>query len=120
MGRAIAALAATQRSIVVLSVNLHNRLRIGTAITRDYRPAAVTLAGLIDPRRIVSIDMGYDAGTAWICTGSTPADCGVRNVRASNPLAWGDVRIFDSTDVNGYQGRFGVGAVTAARPATAK
>jgi hypothetical protein len=120
MGRAIATLAATQRSIIVLSGNLHNRLRVGTAISRAYRPAAVTLAGLIDPKRIVSIDMAYDAGTAWICTGSAPADCGVRQVRASNPLAWGDVRIFDSTDVNGYQGRFGVGTVTAALPAAAK
>jgi len=119
MARAIASLAATRRSIVVLSGNLHNRLRVGTAISRDYRPAAVTLAGLIEPERIVSIDMGYDAGTAWICTGPTPTDCGVHAVRAHNPLAWGDVRTFDSTDANGYQGRFGVGAVTAARPAVA-
>jgi len=119
MARAIASLAATRRSIVVLSGNLHNRLRVGTAISRDYRPAGVTLASLIEPERIVSIDMGYDAGTAWICTSPTPTDCGVHTVRAHNPLAWGDVRTFDSTDANGYQGRFGVGAVTAARPALA-
>jgi hypothetical protein len=120
MGRAIAALAVAQRSIIVLSGNLHNRLRVGTAISRDYRPAAVTLASLVDPKRIVSLDMAYEAGTAWICTGSAPADCGVRKVGPRNPLAWGDVRLFDSTDVNGYQGRFGVGAVTAALPAAAK
>lgn len=120
MARAIAALAATHRSIVVLSGNLHNRLRVGTAISRDYRPAAFTLATLIDPDRVVSIDMGYDAGTAWICAGPTPADCGVHTVRAHNPLAWGDVRMFDSTDATGYQGRFGVGAVTAALPAVGK
>jgi len=119
MARAIAALAATQRSIVVLSGNLHNRLRVGTAISPNYRPAAVTLATLIEPGRIVSIDMGYDAGTAWICTGPAPADCGVHTVRAHNPLPLGDVRMFDSTDANGYQGRFGVGPVTAALPAAA-
>ena len=120
MARAIAALSASRRSVIVLSGNLHNRLRVGTAISPNYRPAAFTLAGLIEAKRIVSIDMGYEAGTAWICTGPTPTDCGVQKIRARNPLSWGDIRIFDSTDAAGYQGRFGVGPVTAAVPAIAK
>jgi hypothetical protein len=120
MARALAALAAQPRSLIVLSGNYHNRLRMGTAITPQYRPAGFELARLIDPARITSLDVGYDAGTAWFCGGSKPSDCGIRPVRARHPLPWGTIALFDSLDAEGYQGRFGVGSLTPASPAIAK
>jgi hypothetical protein len=119
MARALAALADQRRSLIVLSGNYHNRLRMGTAITPQYRPAGFELARLIDPARITSLDIGYDAGTAWYCTGAKPTDCFVRPVKARHPMPWGTIALFDSLDAEGYQGRFGVGSLTAARPAIA-
>lgn len=120
MSRALAALATNRRSLVVLSGNLHNRLRAGTAISAQYRPAGFSLARLIGPERIISLDIGYDAGTAWLCSGPKPTDCGLRQIRARHAMAWGTISLFDSLDAEGYQGRFGVGAITAALPAIAK
>jgi hypothetical protein len=120
MSRTLAALAGKGRVLIVLSGNLHNRLRAGTAISAQYRPAGFGLAKLIAPERIVSLDVGYDAGTAWLCASPKPADCGVHHVNARHPAAWGTVTLFDSLDAEGYGGRFGVGAITAAMPAIAK
>lgn len=120
MSRALAALAGKGRVLVVLSGNLHNRLRAGTAISAQYRPAGFGLAKLIAPDRIISLDIGYDAGTAWLCAGPKPTDCGVHHVGARHPSPWGSVILFDSLDAEGYGGRFGVGAITAAVPAIAK
>jgi hypothetical protein len=120
MARALAALAGQRRLLIVLSGNYHNRLRAGTAITPQYRPAGFELARLIDAARITSLDVGYDAGTAWFCGGSKPSDCGIRPVRARHPLPWGTIALFDSLDAEGYQGRFGVGSLTPAFPAIAK
>jgi len=120
MSRALAALAANRRVLVVLSGNLHNRLRAGTAISPRYRPAGFGLARLIDPVRIISLDIGYDAGTAWLCSSPKPTDCGVRHIGARHPMAWGSINLFDSLDAEGYQGRFGVGAISAAFPAIAR
>jgi hypothetical protein len=120
MGRALAALAANRRLLIVLSGNLHNRLRVGTAISPQYRPAGFGLSQLIDPARIISLDVGYDAGTAWLCSGPKPSDCGLRHVGARHPMPWGSIALFDSLDAEGYQGRFGVGPITAAPPAIAK
>jgi hypothetical protein len=120
MSRALATLAGKGRVLVVLSGNLHNRLRAGTAISPQYRPAGFGLAKLIAPERIVSLDVGYDAGTAWLCAGPKPADCGIHHVNARHPAPWGSVALFDSLDAEGYGGRFGVGAITAALPAITK
>ena len=120
MARALAALAANRRLLIVLSGNYHNRLRVGTAISPQYRPAGFGLSQLIDPARITSLDVGYDAGTAWLCNGSKPSDCGLRQIRARHPMPWGSIALFDSVDAEGYQGRFGVGAITAAPPVIAK
>jgi hypothetical protein len=120
MARALAALAANRRLLIVLSGNYHNRLRVGTAITPQYRPAGFGLSQLIDPARIISLDVGYDAGAAWLCSGSKPSDCGLRHVGARHPMPWGSIALFDSLDAEGYQGRFGVGPITAALPAIPK
>jgi len=120
MSRALATLAGKGRVLIVLSGNLHNRLRAGTAISAQYRPAGFGLAKLIAPERIISLDVGYDAGTAWLCAGPKPADCGVHHVNARHPAAWGSLTLFDSLDAEGYGGRFGVGALTAAMPAITK
>lgn len=120
MSRALATLAGNQRLLIVLSGNYHNRLRAGTAISSQYRPAAFGLARLIEPGRITSLDMGYDAGSAWLCSSPKPTDCGVRRIGAHHPMAFGTISLFDSLDAEGYSGRFGVGAISAAPPAITK
>jgi hypothetical protein len=120
MSRALATLAGNQRLLVVLSGNYHNRLRAGTAISSQYRPAAFGLAHLIEAERITSLEMGYDAGSAWICSSPKPTDCGARHIGAHHPMPWGTISLFDSLDAQGYSGRFGVGAITAAPPAVPK
>jgi uncharacterized iron-regulated protein len=120
MSRALAALAANRRVLIVLSGNLHNRLRSGTAISPQYKPAGFALMQLIEPARITSLDMGYEAGTAWLCSGPTPADCGLRRLGARHPMPFGRISLFDSLDAEGYQGRFGGGPIAAALPAIPK
>jgi hypothetical protein len=117
MSRALAALAAHHRTLLVLSGNLHNRLRAGTAVSPIYRPAGFELARLIDATRIVSLDMGYEAGTSWLCSGPTAAECGLRHLGGRHPMPWGAITLFDSLDAEGYNGRYGVGPITAALPA---
>ncbi|HEX9895758.1 MAG TPA: hypothetical protein VGA78_17635 [Gemmatimonadales bacterium] len=111
------AMADTTRIGVVLSGNLHNRLRAGTAISADYRPAAFEVAKRLGSARVRSLDMSYDAGTAWTCTGPRPADCAMRKVGARHPVPRWTIQLGDSLDSEGYHGRYGVGAVTAAGPA---
>jgi hypothetical protein len=101
----------------MLAGNLHVRLRSGTAISPDYEPAGFLLRQRFPNRRVVSLDMANDPGSAWLCTTADPTGCGVKPVRARNPTASWSVQLTDSLSPTGYHGRFGVGEPHASPPA---
>ena len=107
----------SSRLLVVLAGNLHVRLKSGTAISPGYEPAGYLLRQRFPTRRIVSLDMANDAGSAWLCSTGGPSSCGVKTVRARRPSAPWTVEVSDSLDGNGYHGRFAVGEVRASPPA---
>jgi hypothetical protein len=109
--------ADSSRLLLVLSGNLHNRLRSGTAISSTYEPAGFILRANWPRRRVVSLDMANDSGTVWTCTSADRSTCQVRAIRARGSVAPWSIVFADSLDANGYHGRFGVGLVHASLPA---
>ena len=114
LGRAF---ADSARLLLVLSGNLHNRLRVGTAISSTYEPAGFLLKTSVPGRRIISLDMANDSGTVWTCLSSARSSCQVRSVRGRGKVAPWSIVLADTLDANGYHGKFGVGPVRASLPA---
>jgi hypothetical protein len=114
------AFADSTRLLLVLSGNLHNRLRVGTAISSTYEPAGFLLEASAPGRRIVSLDMASDSGTVWTCQSSAQSSCQVRSMRTRGSVPPWSIVFADTLDANGYHGRFGVGAVRASLPAISK
>ena len=113
------AFADTTRLMVVLSGNLHNRLRAGTAISSTYEPAGYLLKASAPSRRVISLDMANDSGTVWTCLSSANSSCQVRSLKARGAVRPWSIVFPDTLDANGYHGRFGVGPVRASLPAMA-
>jgi hypothetical protein len=111
------ALADSTRLLLVLSGNLHNRLRAGTAISPTYEPAGFLLKASAPARRIVSLDMASDSGTVWTCLSSAGSSCQVRSMRARGAVKPWSIALTDTLDATGYHGKFGVGPLHASLPA---
>ena len=111
------AFADTTRLLLVLSGNLHNRLRVGTAISSTYEPAGFLLKANAPGRYIISLDMANDSGTVWTCLSSATSSCQVRALRARDTIRPWSIVINDTLDANGYHGKVGVGPVRASLPA---
>lgn len=109
--------AQPQRFAVVLSGNLHNRLTVGTPFDREMKPMGHLLRQRLDGRRVVSLDMAHQGGTAWICTGSQAADCGVQRISGAAERTSG-VELYETEDGTApFSGRYFTGPVTASPPA---
>jgi hypothetical protein len=97
--------------IIVYAGNLHT-MRKGVARKPDYPWMAKQLAA--GGVTFVSLNPHYEDGSAWVCHGPTPADCGP-SLRAGQPGARG-IKLEPSPDGN-YDGWFGLGPITASPPA---
>jgi len=104
--------------VVALTGNLHNRLEVGTAWDPALRPAGRRLAET-HPSRVVSVELGHAGGTAWVCTGSTAADCGVLSLPLRPRRDSGRVVLApaEAEGVDARRGELFLGAVTASPPA---
>lgn len=103
---------------VVLSGNLHNRLTVGTPFDADLEPMGHLLVKRLDGRRLVSLDMAHQGGTAWLCFGSTAEECGPKEVGGEAGRTSG-VELGPPDDEAPYSGRYFTGPVTASPPAPA-
>lgn len=101
--------------VVALTGNLHNRLAVGTGWDPEYRPMGLRLAEM-RPARVISLQLAHAGGSAWVCTGSRAADCGVITLggRSEQRAA---AAIEPAEGVDAARGELFLGRVTASHPA---
>lgn len=118
MAETLAAAIANDRSgvFIVLTGNIHSQIVIGTAANGAYRPMGYLLRSIVAPRRVLGLNVTYDSGTAWICTGASPDTCGARALRGRAVVGPDSIRL-GAAD-RAYDGRYGVGALVASPPAS--
>nr|WP_233165585.1 hypothetical protein [Archangium sp. Cb G35] len=104
------------RFFLVLTGNIHARATIGVPWNNIYRPMGVLLSGKVE---LLSLDMAYNSGSAWICAveGGAQVECGVRPARGKDNGNRFFVHRFEQRNKAGYHGFFYVGPVTASLPA---
>lgn len=93
---------------VVLTGNLHNRLRPGR-----FEPMGYHLQLAKPDADIIALNITHSGGSAWVCT--TDA-CGVLNVRGETGVSPG-IEIHPQASDSAYTGRLHVGRVKASPPA---
>lgn len=98
--------------LMALTGNVHNRLTIGDA---DYRPMGWRLRQRLPDADVLALELTYQAGSAWVCTGSDPDDCGVRQLSGTSGGEHG-ISLFEGAQSR-YSGAWPLGPVSASRPA---
>jgi hypothetical protein len=93
---------------VVLTGNLHNRLVAGR-----FEPMGYHLRGQKPGTEVISLNITYSGGTAWVCTTDS---CGVVRLRGEAGIGPG-VELGPESAENAYSGRLHVGEITASPPA---
>ncbi|WNG60896.1 ChaN family lipoprotein [Archangium gephyra] len=108
---------APGRFFLVMTGNIHARSIIGLPWDNIYRPMGVLLSGKVES--LLSLDMAYNSGSAWICAveGGAQVECGVRPARGKDNGNRFFVHRFEQRNKAGYHGFFYVGPVTASLPA---
>jgi len=94
--------------LIVLTGNLHNRL-----MADGTEPMGYQLRRLSPGSEIVSLDLAYSGGTAWVCTSD---GCGAIEVRGKGATSPG-VELYRGFADSPYTGRLHVGKITASPPA---
>ncbi|MCE9672327.1 hypothetical protein LY474_31420 [Myxococcus stipitatus] len=112
--------SSPKRFHVVLSGNIHSRARKGLPWDKGFRPMGLLLKERLG--KVVSLDMAYDSGTAWICSVDSKGvrdrlDCGVRDAKGKDNGDRFFVHTWDGMNSEGYHGVFYVGPVNASAPA---
>ncbi|MBJ6761384.1 hypothetical protein JGU66_11465 [Myxococcaceae bacterium JPH2] len=105
---------------LVVSGNVHSRREAGLPWDESYRPMGLLLKEKL--KGVVSLDMAYDSGTAWICavdrTGKKDKlACGVQETKGKDNGARPFVHVWGGANAAGYDGVFYVGRVSASQPA---
>jgi hypothetical protein len=104
-----------ERFVLVLSGNVHARAASGLPWAPGYVPMGVRLAKRLP--RVVTLDLAYASGTAWICTIGPRLDCGVRAARGPDNGVRPFIHLWPKRDEHGFDGVYYVGAVSASPPA---
>jgi hypothetical protein len=97
--------------LLVLTGNFHARLRGGAELPPGMVPMGMTMQPAIPS--LLTFDARHGAGTAWLCMGFTPADCGMHALGHGEDA--GPARI-ERTEVDVYSGLFHVGGRVTASP----
>ncbi len=113
----MAALAERRHGFVVsLTGNVHSRLERGVPWDPDFEPAGFIVRSAQPLLDLVSLDVSYARGSAWICRSAEAASCGVREFGGRGAEQGGRVVLFPAVR-DGYGGVYEVGAVSASLPA---
>lgn len=100
---------------VVLTGNIHNRLTKGMPWNDRLEPMGYRLRRMQPEARLVSLDMAYPGGTAWVCFG---ADCKAQEIEGSSSAEGRrGVELFEAPDGRPYSGRYFTGPLSASEPA---
>lgn len=104
--------AEPDRLFLVLTGNLHNRLaKSGSQEPMGYRVSRETTA-----KRVISLNMGHQGGSAWVCFGAHSSDCGKQRLAGSAARSEG-IELFEEAGQTAYSGRYYVGKINASPPA---
>ena len=104
----------TSRVVIILTGNIHSRVTTGTSFDSTFRPMALRLRELVQPRRVVGLDASYQAGTAWVCL-SDGTPCGAHSLKGHEMIPPGGIEL--GPIEKGYDGVYSVGPVVASPPA---
>jgi hypothetical protein len=107
--------AGPERFFLVSTGNIHPRTRPGVPWDLGYRPMGYMLARSLPS--LVSLDVAFDSGTAWICSVGDTLECGERATKGQDNGNRYFVSFFDQPSEAGFHGVFYVGAVSASPPA---
>src|SRR6185295_14056202 len=66
---------------VVLTGNIHNRVRPGTPWDRAYEPMGYLFTRLEPKLAATSLDVAFAGGSAWTCTSAETASCQTRTLK---------------------------------------
>lgn len=109
--------SAPDAVVIVLTGNVHARITPGTRWDPDFQPMGYLLQEALPDRRIVALDLEHAGGSAWVCTGPLPEDCGARPMSGSDAVDRGRaVRLHDGSGTP-FDGVYTVGPLTASPPA---
>lgn len=106
--------AAPDAVVVLLTGNLHARLAGGLPPLPDMVPMGAHLRDAAPAT--VSFDARHAAGTAWVCTGETPADCGAQPWGEAPTAKPAGVEPLAAAEPHGFTGVFHVGGPVSASP----
>ncbi|CAM3151475.1 hypothetical protein G4177_04095 [Corallococcus sp. ZKHCc1 1396] len=113
--------AGPTRFHLVVSGNIHPRTAQGLPWDKQYQPMGRLLKAQL--KSVMSLDMAYNSGSAWICAADQRAgklDCGVKETKGKDNGDRFFVHVWDSPNKDGYHGVFYVGRVSASEPAIEK
>jgi hypothetical protein len=117
MAQQVMALRAAQPAavLVVYAGDVHTR-KAAMPRRPDYVTMAMRMmaAGIANGGAMVSLDASWAEGSAWVCMGASPGDCGPRFMVGKSDER--GIHLERSPD-GAYDGWVGVGAVTASPPA---
>ena len=102
-----------ERILLSLTGNWHNQLLIGSSFDAEYKSAGYLLKQALPETPIVSLDMIYDGGTAWVCLAG--AECGP--VQMGSIASGNGIKLFPPDAVEPYSCYYFVGPISAAAPA---
>ncbi|MFP2958614.1 hypothetical protein ACLEPN_12385 [Myxococcus sp. 1LA] len=108
---------------VILSGNIHSRTKKGLPWDKSFKPMGLLLKDELDS--VVSLDMAYNSGSAWICAVDSKGvkdklDCGIREAKGKDNGDRFFLHTWGGTNGDGYHGVFYVGPVNASAPAVHK
>ncbi len=107
-----AVLGAPEAMVVVLTGNMHSRIEFGNRFDANYEPMGYLLAKKISDHDLMSLNVSYSGGQAWVCA----PECGVIDLGSRGPSAT-PVNEIQLGSAGGHLGTYGVGRITASPPA---
>ncbi len=107
--------AGPERFFLIATGNLHPRTRPGVPWDLGYRPMGYMLARQLPS--LVSLDVAFASGSAWICAVGDTLECGERPTKGQDHGDRFFVSLFREPSEAGFHGVFYVGAVSASPPA---
>jgi hypothetical protein len=112
---AAAAESSPRAMVIALTGNLHARLARGSPWSTEFEPMGLFLRRHLTGREVLSLDVGYAGGSAWICTRADAAGCAARSLRGSDVGPPG-VHLTAEASPH-FSGRYSVGTLHASPPA---
>ncbi|RYZ36267.1 MAG: hypothetical protein EOO71_32400 [Myxococcaceae bacterium] len=107
---------APRDTFIVLVGNLHARRDVGAPWNKSLE--FMTHRLLATEPGLVSLDLAYPGGSAWICRGMTADTCGEKPLRGTSVDRPPGISLQkDADDPDGYDGTYSVGTLSASPPA---